>query len=85
MNTTKSTKTIRTKNNNPPLPETLNQVLADSYALLSLTHLAHWNVEGPGFFALHNCSLRSTKSPSASGRWMHTLLAVWRSWRGSRR
>ncbi len=31
----------------------LNQVLADSYALMSLTHLAHWNVEGPGFFALH--------------------------------
>jgi len=28
-------------------------VLADSYAPLSLTHLAHWNVEGPGFFALH--------------------------------
>ena len=20
---------------------------------MSLTHLAHWNVEGPGFFALH--------------------------------
>jgi len=35
------------------LTESLNQVLADSYALLSLTHLAHWNVEGPGFFALH--------------------------------
>lgn len=35
------------------LPQSLNQVLADSYALLSLTHLAHWNVEGPGFFALH--------------------------------
>lgn len=35
------------------LPDSLNQVLADSYALLSLTHLAHWNVEGPGFFALH--------------------------------
>ena len=31
----------------------LNQVLADSYALLALTHLAHWNIEGPGFFALH--------------------------------
>jgi starvation-inducible DNA-binding protein len=31
----------------------LNQVLADSYALMSLTHLAHWNVEGHGFFALH--------------------------------
>lgn len=35
------------------LSDCLNQVLADSYALLSLTHLAHWNVEGPGFFALH--------------------------------
>lgn len=36
-----------------PLTDALNQVLADSYALLALTHLAHWNVEGPGFFALH--------------------------------
>ncbi len=35
------------------LCDSLNQVLADSYALMSLTHLAHWNVEGPGFFALH--------------------------------
>ena len=35
------------------LTKSLNQVLADSYALMSLTHLAHWNVEGPGFFALH--------------------------------
>ncbi len=35
------------------LTAALNQVLADSYALLALTHLAHWNVEGPGFFALH--------------------------------
>jgi starvation-inducible DNA-binding protein len=45
--------------NSPPakansgLTDSLNQVLADSYALMSLTHLAHWNVEGPGFFALH--------------------------------
>src|SRR5215203_6479812 len=31
----------------------LNLVLADSYALMGLTHLAHWNVEGPDFFALH--------------------------------
>lgn len=38
---------------NARLTDSLNQVLADSYALLSLTHLAHWNVEGPGFFALH--------------------------------
>jgi starvation-inducible DNA-binding protein len=36
-----------------PLADHLNQVLADSYALMALTHLAHWNVEGPGFFALH--------------------------------
>lgn len=35
------------------LTAALNQVLADSYALMALTHLAHWNVEGPGFFALH--------------------------------
>ena len=35
------------------LTQSLNQVLADTYALLSLTHLAHWNVEGQGFFALH--------------------------------
>ncbi|MCP5520434.1 MAG: DNA starvation/stationary phase protection protein [Verrucomicrobiales bacterium] len=36
-----------------PLANSLNQVLADSYALMALTHLAHWNVEGQGFFALH--------------------------------
>lgn len=35
------------------LTASLNQVLADSYALMALTHLAHWNVEGRGFFALH--------------------------------
>ncbi|WCJ59754.1 DNA starvation/stationary phase protection protein [Fontisphaera persica] len=35
------------------LAASLNQVLADSYALMALTHAAHWNVEGPGFFALH--------------------------------
>jgi starvation-inducible DNA-binding protein len=38
---------------NSRLTDSLYQVLADSFALLSLTHLAHWNVEGPGFFALH--------------------------------
>jgi len=43
-----STEVMRTR-----LSDSLNQVLADSYALMSLTHLAHWNVEGPGFFALH--------------------------------
>lgn len=32
----------------------LNLLLADSYALMANTHYAHWNVEGPGFFALHH-------------------------------
>jgi starvation-inducible DNA-binding protein len=41
------------KNGTSHLTGCLNQVLADSYALMALTHLAHWNVEGPGFFALH--------------------------------
>lgn len=31
----------------------LRQVVADSYALLGQTHVCHWNVRGPGFFALH--------------------------------
>lgn len=31
----------------------LNLLLADSYALMANTHYAHWNVEGPGFFVLH--------------------------------
>ncbi|MCW5557002.1 MAG: DNA starvation/stationary phase protection protein [Verrucomicrobiae bacterium] len=35
------------------LVEALQLVLADTYSLMGLTHLAHWNVEGPGFFSLH--------------------------------
>lgn len=31
----------------------LNLFLADSYVLMANTHYAHWNVEGPGFFVLH--------------------------------
>lgn len=31
----------------------LRRVVADSYALLGDAHLCHWNVRGPGFFALH--------------------------------
>jgi starvation-inducible DNA-binding protein len=41
------------KSNTTALSNSLNQVLADSYALMSLTHLAHWNVEGSDFFPLH--------------------------------
>jgi starvation-inducible DNA-binding protein len=37
----------------PEVAEGLNLVLADSYALMALTHLAHWNVEGEDFFPLH--------------------------------
>lgn len=33
--------------------EGLHTLLADSYALMAQTHLAHWNVEGPAFFELH--------------------------------
>ncbi|HRJ73371.1 MAG TPA: DNA starvation/stationary phase protection protein [Terrimicrobiaceae bacterium] len=33
--------------------EGLQTLLADSYALMAQTHLAHWNVEGPSFFQLH--------------------------------
>lgn len=45
--------TTKATDGSTKLSESLNQVLADTYALMSLTHLAHWNVEGPGFFALH--------------------------------
>jgi starvation-inducible DNA-binding protein len=37
----------------PDVVAALRQVVADSYALLGQTHLCHWNVRGPGFFALH--------------------------------
>ena len=36
-----------------PVVSALNLLLADSYALMALTHHAHWNVEGSSFFALH--------------------------------
>lgn len=49
--TTKSTATAAKKDTR--LTDALNLVLADSYALMALSHLAHWNVEGPGFFQLH--------------------------------
>lgn len=33
--------------------EGLQNLLADSYALMGQTHLAHWNVQGVHFFSLH--------------------------------
>src|SRR5262245_37171383 len=51
--TTASTSAGTTAKKDTQLIEALNLVLADSYALMALTHLAHWNVEGPDFFPLH--------------------------------
>lgn len=36
-----------------PVVSALNKLLANSYALMAQTHLAHWNVEGTDFFQLH--------------------------------
>jgi starvation-inducible DNA-binding protein len=51
MSTT--TKAAASSKKNTRVIEGLNQVLADSYALMALTHLAHWNVEGSDFYPLH--------------------------------
>jgi starvation-inducible DNA-binding protein len=37
----------------PEIASGLKDLLADTYALMAQTHVAHWNVEGPGFFQLH--------------------------------
>lgn len=42
------------KNTESKVVAGLRQVVADTYSLLGLTHFCHWNVEGPGFFALHD-------------------------------
>ncbi|MDF1659293.1 MAG: DNA starvation/stationary phase protection protein [Verrucomicrobiales bacterium] len=41
------------ENHQSKIVEALRLVVADSYALIAQTHLCHWNVRGPGFFALH--------------------------------
>ena len=48
--TTQTTAKTRTVT---PVAAALQQLLADSYALMAITHHAHWNVEGPDFFQLH--------------------------------
>lgn len=48
----KTSKKIKTKQPSS-VQDALRQVLADHYALMAQTHLCHWNVEGPSFFALH--------------------------------
>lgn len=48
-----ATKTTTAAKVDTRLIDSLNLVLADSYQLMALTHLAHWNVEGDQFFGLH--------------------------------
>jgi starvation-inducible DNA-binding protein len=43
----------KSKSKTTELNEYLRIVVADSYALLGQTHICHWNVRGPNFFALH--------------------------------
>jgi starvation-inducible DNA-binding protein len=52
MKTITATTPTKTKTDSAVV-KALNLLLADSYALMANTHYAHWNVEGPGFFALH--------------------------------
>ena len=51
----KSTKATKKKSvrKSVSVVDALRTVVADSYALMGQTHLCHWNVEGPNFFALH--------------------------------
>jgi len=52
MSITKSTENIEASSVGL-IAENLNQLVADSYALMAQTHLAHWNVEGTDFLILH--------------------------------
>jgi starvation-inducible DNA-binding protein len=53
MSTTTAIQTSKTTHKDTRVTDALNLVLADSYALMGLTHQAHWNVEGSDFFPLH--------------------------------
>ena len=52
MSTT-STAAATAVKKNTRVADGLNLMVADTYALMGLTHLAHWNVEGADFFPLH--------------------------------
>jgi starvation-inducible DNA-binding protein len=52
MNTSTTT-TGKAARKDTRVSDTLNLVLADTYALMGLTHQAHWNLEGSDFFPLH--------------------------------
>ena len=53
MSTTTASQTAKPGRKENPVVDGLNLVLADSYALMGLTHQAHWNIEGSDFFQLH--------------------------------
>ena len=38
---------------NSPVSQALNEVVKETYILLTQTHQHHWNVEGPMFVSLH--------------------------------
>lgn len=40
----------------------LEHMLADTYRLIFKTHAAHWNVEGPLFFSIHNLTEEQYKN-----------------------
>lgn len=62
MSTTTTRAAAQTGRKDTRVVESLNLLLADSYALMALTHLAHWNVEGTGFFALHEAFEKQYKN-----------------------
>ncbi len=45
--------TTKTTPSSTAVIDGLKVLLADSYAIMAQTHVAHWNVEGPAFFQLH--------------------------------
>jgi len=53
MSTTTTAQAAKATRKDTRVVDALNLVLADSYALMGLTHQAHWNVEGSDFFPLH--------------------------------
>ncbi len=53
MSTAAQTQPAKSARKDNRVAEALNLALADSYALMGLTHQAHWNVEGSDFFPLH--------------------------------
>ena len=51
--THETAKEITMENKNNSIIEALRLVVADCYATIGQTHICHWNVRGPSFFALH--------------------------------